>query len=75
MNTFGRRQIFSTPHAFVPTGLYAASYPFYDSSYDRTILLTRLHELESVRAGLEARWRLLEDEARRAGAPPGWLRP
>jgi hypothetical protein len=73
---FGRPGVFSAPGLFIsPLGLYAASYPFDDSSYDRTVLLTRLHELESVRAGLEARWRLLEDEARRAGAMPGWLRP
>jgi hypothetical protein len=75
-HTLGRHTVFSSPRVFVsPFGQYAASYPFYDSSYDRTALLMRLHELEAVRAGLEARWRLLEDEARRAGAPPGWLRP
>jgi hypothetical protein len=75
-NALGRHTVFSTPRLFVPPfGAYAASYPFYDSAYDRTALLMRLHELESVRAGLDARWRLLEDEARRAGAPPGWLRP
>ena len=32
-------------------------------------------QLNAARAGLSARWRELEDEARRAGAPPGWLRP
>ncbi|HEX8776115.1 MAG TPA: hypothetical protein VF735_21275 [Pyrinomonadaceae bacterium] len=76
-NNFGRLPGFSgRPRVFVPPfGHYAVSYPYYDSSYDRTALFMRLHELESVRAGLEARWRLLEDEARRAGAPPGWLRP
>jgi hypothetical protein len=75
-NSFGRHTVFYGPRLFVPPfGGYAASYPYYDASYDRTALFARLHELESVRAGLEARWRLLEDEARRAGAPPGWLRP
>lgn len=75
-NSFGRLPGFSRPRVFVPPfGHYAVSYPYYDSSYDRTALILRLRELESVRAGLEARWRLLEDEARRAGAPPGWLRP
>jgi hypothetical protein len=74
-NTLSRQTVFSTPRVFGPSlGLYAASYPFYDSAYE-SVLLTRLHELEAVRAGLEARWRLLEDEARRAGALPGWLRP
>jgi hypothetical protein len=75
-NSFGGRRSFPRPRAFVPPfGLYAQSLPIDDSSYDRSVLLTRLHELESVRAGLDARWRLLEDEARRAGALPGWLRP
>jgi hypothetical protein len=46
---------------------------FYDD--DRETLTRRLRELELERAGLQARWRLLEDEARRAGASPGWLRP
>jgi hypothetical protein len=75
-NTFGRRPVFSTPRVFAPrAGLLGASYPAYDNSYDWTLMFARLHELESVRAGLDARWRLLEDEARRAGAQPGWLRP
>lgn len=43
--------------------------------YDRDNLISRLHELETARAGLQARWRALEEEARRAGAQPGWLRP
>jgi hypothetical protein len=73
---FNRRPLFSTPRLFGPSlGLSAISFPVYDTSYDRTLLFARLQELESVRAGLEARWRLLEDEARRAGAQPGWLRP
>jgi len=40
----------------------------------RNELITRFNELSATRAGLNARWRELEDEARRAGAPPGWLR-
>ncbi|HEV7682121.1 MAG TPA: hypothetical protein VGO68_08375 [Pyrinomonadaceae bacterium] len=46
----------------------------YDFSYERSALITRFNELSATRAGLNARWRELEDEARRAGAPPGWLR-
>jgi hypothetical protein len=38
-------------------------------------LITRFNELAAARAALLARWRELEDEARRAGAQPGWLRP
>jgi hypothetical protein len=47
----------------------------YDYSYERSALITHFNELSAARAGLNARWRELEEEARRAGAPPGWLRP
>jgi hypothetical protein len=47
----------------------------YDYSYERSALITRFNELSATRAGLNARWRELEEEARRAGASPGWLRP
>jgi len=46
-----------------------------DYSYERTALMIQLDELLAHRAGLLARWRDLEEEARRAGAYPGWLRP
>lgn len=46
----------------------------YDFSYERSALITRFNELGAARAGLSARWRELEEEARRAGAAPGWLR-
>ena len=49
--------------------------PFQDYSYERSALITQLDELLAHRAGLQARWRDLEEEARRAGAYPGWLRP
>lgn len=51
--------------------------PYADHDYaaERGQLISRLHELEAARAGFQARWRLLEEEARRAGAMPGWLRP
>ena len=42
---------------------------------ERSALVTRFNELGAARAGLNARWRELEEEARRAGAPPGRLRP
>jgi hypothetical protein len=47
----------------------------YDYSFERSALITRFNELAGARAGLNARWRELEEEARRAGASPGWLRP
>jgi hypothetical protein len=46
----------------------------YDSTYERETLVVRLDELVGRRAALRARWRDLEEEARRAGAMPGWLR-
>lgn len=45
-----------------------------DYSYERSELITRFNDLAAARAGLNARWRELEEEARRAGVPPGWLR-
>jgi hypothetical protein len=56
-------------------GAVFGSVPAYDFSYERGDLITRFNELAGARAGLNARWRELEEEARRAGAPPGWLRP
>jgi len=46
----------------------------YDYSYERSELVTQFNQMAATRAGLNARWRELEEEARRAGAPPGWLR-
>ena len=54
--------------------VFASANPGYDL-YERSSLITRFNELSATRAGLGVRWRELEDEARRAGAPPGWLRP
>lgn len=71
---FRRRVIFSPGGWAAPGAIYAAPNTYF-SSYERAALIARLRELEATRAGLLARWRLLEDEARRAGAPPGWLRP
>ncbi len=76
VDIYGRQSAYFGPRGIAPTLVpYFAGYAADDSSYERSALVTRLHELESVRAGLDARWRLLEDEARRAGAMPGWLRP
>jgi hypothetical protein len=65
--------------SYYPSGNYNSSfgYPYgqYDNSYERETLTVRLNELLGQRASLFARWRQLEEEARRAGAMPGWLRP
>lgn len=42
--------------------------------YDRASIIARVQQLEATRAALLAQWRVLEDEARRAGVPPGVLR-
>lgn len=55
--------------------LFATPYQSYDYSYERMELVKQLDELEMQRAGFNVRWRELEEEARRAGAYPGWLRP
>lgn len=73
---FNRRVIIA-PGIIAPVApLYGVSSAGYDNySYERTNLISHLQELEAQRAGLDARWRSLEEEARRAGVPPGWLRP
>jgi hypothetical protein len=52
-----------------------APFQSYDYSYERAELSNQLNQLEMQRAGLGVRWREFEEEARRAGAYPGWLRP
>lgn len=54
--------------------VFGSSVQGYDFTYERGALITRFNELGGARAGLNARWRELEDEARRAGVSPGWLR-
>jgi hypothetical protein len=72
---YGRRGIMQ-PGIRARAGIfYGAPYSNYDYTAERANLISRLDELEAARAGLQARWRLLEEEARRAGAQPGWLRP
>ena len=55
-------------------GVFGAGIQPFDYGYERSALITHFNELATARAGLNARWRELEDEARRAGVPPGWLR-
>jgi hypothetical protein len=57
------------------TTVIGSTFAGYDFTYERSALITRFNELAAARAGLSARWRELEDEARRAGVAPGWLRP
>ena len=64
------------PFGVLPSNtVFGSSLQGYDFTYERGALITRFNELAAARAGLSARWRELEDEARRAGVAPGWLRP
>lgn len=81
LNSFGQQLLLSPPFllaprviAAAPLAIYSTSAPFYDFYAERAAYLARLNELELQRTGLRARWNELEDEARRAGALPGWLR-
>jgi hypothetical protein len=56
-------------------GMISVVAPFDYASAGAAALVVRLRLLEVAREGLDARWRELEDGARRAGALPGWLRP
>ena len=67
----GHRGSFPVLMNYPQIGLIGQSY---DLSYERSALITHFNELAAARAGLSARWRELEEEARRAGASPGWLR-
>ena len=49
--------------------------PQEDHSLERAQLTNQLNDLLMQRAALGVRWKELEEEARRAGAYPGWLRP
>ncbi|HVS81293.1 MAG TPA: hypothetical protein VHE60_06135 [Pyrinomonadaceae bacterium] len=50
-------------------------FDYVEDSYDRANLSDRLDSLLVTRAGLAARWRELEDEARDARVPQVWLEP
>ena len=62
-------------NSIFPFDSFISGSPFQDYSYERQELILQLNDLLSQRAGMQARWRDLEEEARRAGAYPGWLRP
>jgi hypothetical protein len=82
-NRYGYRQRYErspvsvySPYSRYPQyGNFGYGYDSYDPSYERAELASRLNDLVARRAALQARWRVLEDEARTAGAMPGWLRP
>lgn len=61
--------------SFPGGNLLALPFQSFDHSQERMELVNQLNDLQMHRAGLSARWREFEEEARRAGAYPGWLRP
>ena len=60
---------------FVQPNFLTLPYQDNDYSYERQTLTTQLNDLQMQRAALQVRWREFEEEARRAGVYPGWLRP
>ena len=68
------RQFYSRPvfPGFQP--VFGSPFPSNDYS-DPSQLSSWLDRLVADRVALQARFRMLEEEARRAGVPPGWLRP
>jgi hypothetical protein len=63
-----------------PVGVNGFGFPirpfdYVEDSYERADLVGRLETLLVTRAGLAARWRELEDEARAAKVPQVWLEP
>lgn len=83
-NGLARPQVFASPAQFhgrsratnqarFPT-VVALPFQSYDYSFERTTLISQLDDLLRYRAGLQSQQRELEEDARRAGAYPGWLR-
>ena len=55
--------------------LWALPYEPYNYNDERAELVNQLDQLQLRNASIRVRWRELEEDARRAGAYPGWLRP
>lgn len=72
---FGGRVIAPRGFGFPSVAVIGVPFTNYNYSYDAADPVAQLYALEAERAGLQTRWQLLEEEARRAGVPPGWLRP
>lgn len=71
---FGNRYNGRRYSPFARGTVLALPYQSYDYSYERSELALQLNDLQLQQTGLRVRWRELEEEARRAGAYPGWLR-
>ena len=77
--------IYNRDRRYRPYGRYGSRYPYggvvnwpyqsYYYSYERSELTSQLDQLNRQKINLQIRWREFEEEARRAGVYPGWLRP
>jgi hypothetical protein len=61
--------------SFVDGGVLAVPFQSWENDVQQAQLIGELDELLMHHVGLQARWRDLQNEARTAGAYPGWLRP
>lgn len=61
--------------SFIDGGVLAVPFQSWENNVQQAELAGELDELLMHHVGLQARWRDLENEARTAGAYPGWLRP
>lgn len=61
--------------SFIDGGFLGVPFQSFDWGLQQQELVSELDDLLMHHAGLQARWRDLENEARTAGAYPGWLRP
>lgn len=66
---------FPSSPGFGSFSLPARPFDYVEDVYGRANLSDRLDSLLVIRAGLEARWRELEDQARDAKVPQIWLEP
>jgi hypothetical protein len=66
---------FGFPVGIPGLGFSIRPFDYVEDSYERAALIDRLDTLLQTRAGLAARWRDLEDEARDAKVPQIWLEP
>lgn len=73
---FPRRRPIGRPgNSVLPLPVYTPLAYGYNNYDDQSALRARMDELRTERVRLQTRWNLLGEEARRAGVPPGWLRP
>lgn len=73
-NRFNRGQGHGPFSPFFGGNLLGIPFEDYGYSGERDELVSQMNDLLMQRAAMKARWRELEEDARQAGAYPGWLR-